>query len=384
MACCSKYSFLWFIIRILGIDVLNDKRSHDERNFLRKFCNKVIELLFPFVMYAILLYSILSWALLLKHKLATPEVMISFLTTSLISVALWHDIRKKRNLIKKLILKCQQVASHLQATNQNLNPVINSTLVLAILIPALLAAFYGLIESETSVEYKMYYSFFLLLEDDSVTSVSIRTMIIFFSFFLAFTLPSLIGILVCRLYYIVGELFEDLHAKIKTVLKANSHHNEILNLFEFYCMLYKVAHKIERAISLTTFLLLCCQWLNTYIVLVSFFKMHSASYTSTMYWESAYRLILSLLILVGIVLCACKISSHIQGIGKKLQLKLNTLESNAEGNHKSLQLVQTMLNMKFPQITAYGITVLNPSLILSFYGSILTYGLLMLNLREGN
>ncbi|GBM41346.1 hypothetical protein AVEN_241498-1 [Araneus ventricosus] len=335
-------------------------------------------------MHAILLYSLLSWLLLLKHKLATPEVMISFLTTSLISVALWHDIRRKRDLIKQLILKSQQVASHLQATNKNLNPVINSTLVLAILIPALLAALYGLIESETSVEYKMYYSFFLLLEDDSVTSASIRTVIIFFSFFNVFTLPSLIAILVSTLYYVVGEFFEDLQAKMKNVLKAKSHHNEIFKLFEFYGMLYKVAHKIERVISSTTFLLLCSQWLNTYIALLSFFKIKSVSYTSALYWESVCRLILGLLILVGIVPCTYKISSHIQEIRKKLQIKLNTLHGNAEGNPKSLQFVQTMLNMKFPQMTAYGITDLNPALILAFYGSILTYGLLILNLREGN
>ncbi|KAF8796824.1 hypothetical protein HNY73_001161 [Argiope bruennichi] len=322
--------------------------------------------------------------MLLRCKMSTPEVMIPFLIPNLISVALWHDIKRKRYLIKNLMMKCQTVATHLQVTNRNLNPVINIALALAILIPTLLAAFYGFIISETSVEYKMYYSFFRQLEDDSVTSVSVRTMIIFISFFIAFILPASLAILICTLYYIVGELFEDLYAKMKSVLKTNSHPNEIFKLLESYTMLFKVTHKTERAVSLTTFLLLCWQWLNTYIVLVSFFKMKTASHASSLHWESACRLILGLLILVAIVYRGYHISSHINDIEKKLQLKLNRLQGDADGNSKSLGFVQTMISMKFPSMTAYGITNLNPALVLATYGSVLTYGLLVLNIEDTN
>ncbi|GIY62958.1 hypothetical protein CEXT_688151 [Caerostris extrusa] len=44
---------------------------------------------------------------------------------------------------------------------------------------------------------------------------------------------------------------------------------------------------------------------------------------------------------------------------------------------KTLQIVKNMLDIKFPEMTAYGIVELKPALIVSSFGSVLKYGLLV-------
>ncbi|KAF8777230.1 hypothetical protein HNY73_014139 [Argiope bruennichi] len=173
-----------------------------------------------------------------------------------------------------------------------------------------------------------------------------------------------------------------MYENLKKTLELSPQYKKVFEMMQHYNHLYHLAHKTERAFSLTALLLLCSQCLNVYLVLVTFFKVENETFSSALYWESVSRLFIGPLSISGVVLCASSIASQVRKIRVSLQMIHSSLLYEADKNHKTLQLVTSMMNTEFPQMTAYGILELKPSLILASLGSVLTYGLLVLNIKK--
>ncbi|GBN09869.1 Techylectin-5A, partial [Araneus ventricosus] len=256
--------------------------------------------------------------------------------------------------------------------SKNINCVMNFLLALIIATFTLLATFYSVHVSESSREYRMYYSLFMILDDDSLAAHFGRSMIIFITFSMLFLMPTLIAMLLGALYYRAGDLFHGLYVNWEYLRNLGQDHKEISKLMQNYNLLYQLTHEVEMLLSPSAFLLLCWQWLNAFVVLVSFFKIENESFSCALYWENIVRLVQGFLINTGVVLCASKISSEVGRVKKRLQLILYSLMNDAENNHEDIQLVKSMMSVEFPSMTAYGILELKPSLVLTCFGSVLT------------
>ncbi|GIZ05358.1 hypothetical protein CEXT_511841 [Caerostris extrusa] len=91
------------------------------------------------------------------------------------------------------------------------------------------------------------------------------------------------------------------------------------------------------------------------------------------------QLIFAVILNIGVILSASRISYQVFRVQTTLQVMYNkkgTLEP------KTLQIAKDMLDIKFPEMTAYGMVKLNPALIASSFGSVLTYGLLIMNVNR--
>ncbi|CAL1287174.1 unnamed protein product, partial [Larinioides sclopetarius] len=174
------------------------------------------------------------------------------------------------------------------------------------------------------------------------------------------------------MYCNVSSLFGGMYENMKNSFKLTPQYKQAFEIMQYYNHLYQIVHQTERALSLTALLLLSSQCLSVYLVLVAFFKVEDESFFGALRWESILRLSMGPLSITAVVLCASRISSNIRKIRTCLQMIHSSLLYNADENHKTLQLIAAMMNVEFPQMTAYGVLELKPSLILTSLGSVLT------------
>ncbi|GIX74674.1 uncharacterized protein CDAR_366231 [Caerostris darwini] len=91
------------------------------------------------------------------------------------------------------------------------------------------------------------------------------------------------------------------------------------------------------------------------------------------------QLFFAVILNIGVILCASRISYQVFRVQTSLQVMYN---NKGTVEPKSLQIVKDMLHVKFPEMTAYGMVKLKPALIVSSFGSVLTYGLLIMNVNR--
>ncbi|GIY57655.1 uncharacterized protein CEXT_487861 [Caerostris extrusa] len=91
------------------------------------------------------------------------------------------------------------------------------------------------------------------------------------------------------------------------------------------------------------------------------------------------ELIFAVTLNVGVIMRASRISYQVFRVQTTLQVMYNKVGT---AEPKTLQIVKNMLDIKFPEMTAYGIVKLKPALIVSSFGSVLTYGLLVINVNR--
>ncbi|KAF8773451.1 hypothetical protein HNY73_016115 [Argiope bruennichi] len=201
----------------------------------------------------------------------------------------------------------------------------------------------------------------------------IRGFILIMTFLLQYTLPVVIAVLISSLYYNTGRQFSSVLENVEHQMNLGFHQENMSELLQRYSFLYQLAHDVEKALSIPSFSLLCWQWLDIYLVLVTSFKIDNSSFSSALYWENIVRLTFGSLIVIGVVSCASVIPSRVCEIKKCLQLILNSLLRDVPKNYENIQLVSSMINTEFPQMTACGVAELKPTLILTYFGSLLTY-----------
>ncbi|GIY19096.1 uncharacterized protein CDAR_126811 [Caerostris darwini] len=212
-----------------------------------------------------------------------------------------------------------------------------------------------------------------------IVSISVKVTLVAMTFLCLFMAPALAAVLCGTIYFKTSDLLRLFHEDIERIRIVGLNYNVLSKLSLNYNSLYELVHEVERELSLTTFLLLCSQWFNLNTVLLSYIlgEITSISQVAGIITE----LISAITFIVGVILCASRISSQVSRVQTTLQLIYNK-SGTLKYNHISLRCVKNMMDIKFPEMTAYGILQLNPALIASPFSSALTYGLLVLNINR--
>ncbi|GIY19089.1 uncharacterized protein CDAR_126751 [Caerostris darwini] len=199
------------------------------------------------------------------------------------------------------------------------------------------------------------------------------------TFLCLFMTPALAAVLSGTIYFKTSDLLRILHEDLENIRIVGLNYNVVSKLSLNYNVLYEFVHEVKRELSLTTFLLLCSQWFNLNTVLLSFILGENISISFIV--EMTAELIFAVAFIIGIILCASRISSQVSRVQTTLQLIYNK-SGTLKYNRISLRIVKNMMDIKFPEMSAYGILQLNPALIASSFSSALTYGLLVLNINR--
>ncbi|GFT38902.1 uncharacterized protein NPIL_85951 [Nephila pilipes] len=176
-----------------------------------------------------------------------------------------------------------------------------------------------------------------------------------------------------------SEVFEYFAEFILEIRQIVVHRDKMTKLMDMHRLLYELALETEKVLSLICFLLFCTQSLIMYTSFGNYIIFKFRDVHSTVVWHTFSALILTPACLIGVILCASKISGQIRLIHTNRQLLYYTLVNESKIDKKILLLVRTMLRIEFPEMTAGNITGLRRKLILSIAGALFTYGMLLVS-----
>ncbi|GFU40193.1 uncharacterized protein NPIL_166841 [Nephila pilipes] len=196
-----------------------------------------------------------------------------------------------------------------------------------------------------------------------------------------FMFPTFVAILCCTVFYQVSEAYAAFSEAISNYRKWSPSLSESIKLMKNHHLLYRLSRNLEQVFSPIVFLLLCSQTLSMYLALSSYFASDTKAFTATLKWQSVPAMTVVPLSLIGVAMYASNISKEVENMQGNLQDLHNTLVGDLESCRKTLFIVRTMMNTKFPRLTAGSVFELKKGLILSVFGSLFTYGLLVINIK---
>ncbi|KAF8774612.1 hypothetical protein HNY73_017144 [Argiope bruennichi] len=309
------------------------------------------------------------------------EVTLGFAVAAVFPLLLQHGINFKKHLMEHILDQYHRIdvllMNHVTIkSTRKINLAITS-----ILLTVLLAAFFSALTLPRSSALIRYYSFFTEFKDEVIEFVTpFCTMQLVFAY--QYTYPCIIAVTCGVLYYEFGDFLLQFHFKNLDDPAALSDRNKILSIAKIHALLFEVAHEVRDATSVICFLLLCFQTTTLYCSLAMFLLMKKEDFTIPQIIESCLVVTLIPASIIGVVYGASRISHVCQKIEMSLLLTRDKLSRQCVSNQDSIRFLDLMITKKLPRMTAFGLGELTPNFVLSMFGSLFTYSLLVLNLQK--
>lgn len=366
----SGYGVLCVFLDFIGIGIFKDRSRYS----IRYACKKIFAISLFITQACYLCASGRS----IFRDISTIKLYGSFICISIIRFALWYDIYKKKATIKFFVIQFHRIRLLSGRKTRSLSFVINISLAIGISISFLSLAFHLWTLSDISYREEIL-TFPITIENKIIERlVKITCSLLLIILFLA---HFVFTIMCSSLYYKCSELLGDFGEDIAVAQCRELHHEELIELLQKQILLYRLTLAVDRGLSFTSLLLLCSQMLNMYVALASFVNLDGRTIAASTIWICTPSLTVTPCSVIGLTLSASRIQFKYKEIQVALQNLYHSLVSRKKVEWKSLIVVKGMLETSFPIMSASGIVELKPELILSVFGSLFTYGLLVLNFK---
>ncbi|KAF8787300.1 hypothetical protein HNY73_008915 [Argiope bruennichi] len=227
---------------------------------------------------------------------------------------------------------------------------------------------------------KLYYSFFMNFEED-IAGISIRLITNQLVFAYQYAYPCIIALICSVIFYDFSEFLSRFHEKLKLQQKT-FHRNEILVMSKLHSLLFETVHRVQSTMSLICYFFLCSQMTVLYGSLSVFVLTKTEDINVSQICENVLIIILVPSSIIALVMGSSRINKqHL-----KLQTTILVLKGKLMRQSQCDLDVLNQLNLwkekSFPVISAAGFAELTPRFMLSMFGSLFTYGLLIINLKH--
>ncbi|GBM47368.1 hypothetical protein AVEN_66114-1 [Araneus ventricosus] len=258
---------------------------------------------------------------------------------------------------------------------KSLNYVLISILSISVVLSAISA-----LTMSKHRSLKLYYSFFVYFQED-VIGITVRFCINQLIFAYQYAYPCIIAMVYNVLYYDFSEFLFRFHEKLLSLQKTLNR-NEIMVIAKAHCLFFETVHQIQDSTALICFFFLCSQMTVLYGTLSVFVLTKTEDISVPQICENVLIILLVPASIIRLVLSASRISEQ----NKKIQITILVLKDRLiRQSNTDLETVNQLNLMKerqFPVISAAGFAELSPKFMLSMFGSLFTYGLLIINLKH--
>lgn len=366
----SKESGLvYFFINFMGIRIFEEQKRS-----ITKYLWKIFPLLLLFMLVFFIIVCIRN---MMKNY---TEILtnISFICIGVISMALWFNVNKKKKTLKNIIVQFQRFAFLSGRKSRNANCAINTFF--AIVIAIIILSVNGHVSYlQETANNRDYLTFLLIIENSSMKHL-VRLFYCSFMFIISSFIPTLFTILCSSVYFKCSDVISDFCEDISIIQFGILRREEIVIMLQKYRLLHRITCRVENGLSSISFLILCSQMLSMYVALAFFMNSSGKMPTASVIWVTIPSLTVIPLSVIIFTLSASRIGAKIKEVQFTLQSIHNIWISRDKIDLQSLEIVKSMMGISFPTISAYGIVELKPGLILSVFGSLFTYGLLVQNI----
>lgn len=362
------FGVLCVALKICGIDIFDFGNC-------KKVCS-IVKFAFPLFLHMTAVYVI-------SHVVMESlifGVTFAFLFNCLLSLCIWYNTYHKRNQLRCLIIEFYKLEILFKKKNVSRCSIINLGLLLSFLTTFISAIGLTVFLDESSVAFRSYY-FIKNVLDEHPNRNWLGGLVAECTFMTMYFMPAMGAVLCCAIYCKCSDLFEPFLEDLKRLSLSVPNRYALENLEIIHQHLYRLTYQVQNAIGNISFLVMFSQMLSMFVCLGNYILNHG-SLSMSQIFELVPPLILNPLLLVSLVQCGSRISSQTAKTRYVLQRIRSRLVREVYGNSKSVELVEVMLNTTFPKMTAGGFVNFTPGLTLSAFGSLFSYGLLILSTRD--
>ncbi|KAG8177518.1 hypothetical protein JTE90_026864 [Oedothorax gibbosus] len=357
------YGLLWLWLDIVGLPLF--------RNGYR-VC-EISKIVFVFVltaMQAFLMYGCVNFSLAGEAPFI-PQM--SLVSVGFISMALWFSVNEKKKKLKTLMLQFHKLEQLGTRKFSSLTWVLNTYFVITHLFYVVcIHGYIFTLDEDTDKDY----SKLLITTKDKCLVIFLRILIAYLCLLVINFMPVLATVLCGSVYFRCSQLLSGFCMDISAHLSGGR--VGLIRLSQKHRSLFKLTHSVERSLSSVALMLFCSQVLNMFVGLAAF-TYHI--FPASALWLSAPALVIVPSTVLILTLSAARIRLRVRDIQTTLQNVRHCLVSSSQIEWESVAVVESMLGTSFPKMTACGFVELKHRLILSVFGSLFTYGLLIINMQ---
>lgn len=311
----------------------------------------------------------------------TDKSWLISLFRTILSMSMWYMVSFKWRMYYKSIhrlkrLGCSKKSRCVQTI------LILSVALISVVFPIFFAAIQAYGEKYTD---RFLVNYFWLLNNDIQNNYGQRTTIIIMASFTyyaqQFTFPCIFAIVYCTLTWKISEAVSN----ITKIPKRIVDYEKILQLLEKRRKLVKFSKSFERTFTVVLFWL---TWYNLLSIFATFIMSMGLSIQNSLVAISEALIIFvsCSASFIGTVLCATKVSDEFSGLKLNLRNLYQNLLSDffpQIGNRVLCEkLLKSVIDEEVDYFTLWGFLSINKSLILSAFGAVVTYGVVLVQLKS--
>ncbi|GFY60342.1 uncharacterized protein TNIN_196021 [Trichonephila inaurata madagascariensis] len=363
----QEKTYLWSCLHFTGISVFN--------NFVPKSrIRRLFHFWFPIFLHIALLNSVFVLITGYQTGMWRIDVMIACAFVNILSVSLWHSIHFKRKLLTNLVSQMNEVCSSQTSFHvKNIEAITtNGVLFLYAITPTALALLCVSSISERSQDIIWTYGY--KLEDLS----SYFRVLCFFNVNVYVSLqvifPGLLTCMYCTLCHRISKLLSCYKYKLMKVFNGSLTMPSKLLVSQYFAILH-VVDLLQNLFTEPIFLLILMNFLHMFSMLGYFISFFKHQFTIVVIGEVVIVVATTTLSTVVIIIFASKITATNQSIKKMFQrYKESRILASYKGDGAVFQLAIERENVL---LSACDVVFFRKSLILSIFGALLTYSLLI-------
>lgn len=364
----NEYGILSFILKIFGIEIFKGKK------YTKMF--SILKNVVPFLMYITVVY--VAYQCIIGRTISGTA--LAFFISCALSLGIWHSIHRKRSSLCSLFIEFHKIEIRQKRKSKNRSSAINFALTFTLLTTFISALMCVIFLDNAGVYMKDYYSFNNISHEHWVRHF-VRGIISQLTTVTQITLPAVATVLCCGIYYKCSDLFEPLIEDVKGYQLIVPCRYVVENLMHMHRDLYKLTHHVEVVIRRISFLILVSHMLSMYLGL-STYVLYNKSISTSKLFDSVSLILLSPTLVVAHVLCGSRVASQITKMQYNLQIIHYNLAKEDHKDWRALEMLKIMLSTSYTIMSAGGFVEFRAGLILSAFGSLFSYGLLILSIRE--
>ncbi|GBO21020.1 hypothetical protein AVEN_57675-1 [Araneus ventricosus] len=365
------YGMVSIILHMYGMDVTRKLRT----------LYRILSKLHDVWMHLMAVYLVSRYILLYFWSIVPIELIFGSIVSIAFPITLHYSIKSKRQLLSNVLMHYRKMFNVLaQKSAKNNNRVKVNITITAILLLSIISAALSALSMRSNKVTHLSYSLFVDLGDDTVRITFCLFMIqMIYAYQYAF--PCFVAFMCGFLYYEFSELldrFRETLASHDTVLN----NDKIIPTVQLYTSLFKLAHKLHDAISQPTFFLLCTQVTVMFCAIAMFFQKSMEKTPTPVLCRSGLILLLAPASIIGLVLCASRISKQRQEIQMIFMLLKDRSIGQGHYGADIMSCLDSVTEKQLPIMTASGVVQLTPNVALGMFGSLFSYSLLILSLIQ--
>lgn len=360
-------SYLWTYLVHSGITVSG--------NFPKRSCiRKSIRVWFPTFLHIALLLSLIQLILGYMSGMWNINVIVAAASGNILSVVLWHMMYHKRNHLHEFLVKVQEQSYlHFYSNTKDIEAVlINWTLLLNTTIPfafALLCIFSASMEANDE-----FWSFGLKLGD-----LSILNKILIFAAITSYNsikiiFPGLLTCIYCALCNRLSKLLNFYHQKL-----LNNAHGLLESpakiLVKQYFEILSSVELLQNIFSEPLFVLILRNFLHMFSTLAYFMPFLKNQFTTIIIGEMTMMTLTTCLPTMAIMIFAEKTTNSIRNVKQAFRRYKEKIVFEQEGANE--EILQLAIDREYIQLSACDTIVFRRRFILSMFGALLTYTLII-------